>query len=88
MLKNCELLKEFKREQLKRGKRKAGEFKVKAELNLERRPLVMNVASARTLMSSVILQDVVVAGVPVKALIDFGATTSYVVVDVGTEGIT
>ena len=76
MLKNCELLKEFKRGQLRRGKWKAGEVKVRPELNLERGPLGTYVDPAQTLTSSVILQEVVVAGVPVKALIDSGATAS------------
>ena len=66
MLKNCELLKVFKRGQLRRGKRKAGELKIEPELNLERGPLGSNI----------IFQEVVVAGVPVKALVDSGATAS------------
>ena len=48
----------------------------KARVKLERGPLGTYVAPAQTLTSSVILQEVVVAGVPVRALIDSGATTS------------
>ena len=75
VLKNCELFKEFKG-QPKRGKQKAGEVKVKSQLDFERGPLGTCVAPAQTLTSSVIFQEVVVAGVPVRALVGSGATTS------------
>ena len=67
---------EFNRGQLRRGKQKAGKVKVKLELNLEWGPLGMCVAPAQTLTSSEIFQEVVVAGVPVRALVDSRATTS------------
>ena len=77
MLRNCELWKSF-RERRHRGRSRLLEKGIveKPELNLEKGPFGTYLAPGQVLASESIFQELTVAGVVAKALIDSGATTS------------
>ena len=74
---NCELWQSFRQKRHQGCSRHAEERRAeKPELNLEMGPLGTYVAPGQVLTSDNIFQEVTIAGVVVKALIDSGATTS------------
>ena len=77
VLHNCELWQSFRQKRHRGCSRLTEERRAKKpELNLERRPLGTYVAPAQVLASNVIFQEVTIAEVVVKVLIDSGTTTS------------